>query len=292
MNSSLLQLGEVSEPLLLFGGPYSNLQATQAMRCKANELNIPPQRTICTGDVVAYCGSPNETIAELRQWGCHVLLGNCEESLGQQASDCHCGFSEGTACSLLSVQWYQYASAKLTKEERAWMLGLPRLIKFQIGQLKAAVVHGAATGINRFIFASLAASELFPEFAKVDADLVIAGHSGIPFTRQFRTASDQVKIWHNAGVIGMPANDGQATVWYSLIVPQKKPLFPTIRHVPLSYASEAAQAAMYKAGLANGYAEALSSGLWPSMDVLPESERKQRGRPLVAAALISEIERL
>ena len=86
-------LGALEGPLLLFGGPYSNLQATRALRAEAERLGIPPARVICTGDVVAYCGDPAATVDEIRDWGCHVVLGNCEESLGRDGEDCGCGFT-------------------------------------------------------------------------------------------------------------------------------------------------------------------------------------------------------
>ena len=41
---------DMSKPLLVFGGPYSNLEATQAMRQRAEALSIPPGNVICTGD--------------------------------------------------------------------------------------------------------------------------------------------------------------------------------------------------------------------------------------------------
>lgn len=284
MKDEILDLGNIDKPLLVFGGPYSNLQATQAMRREALALGIPPERTICTGDVVAYCASPHETIAELRDWGCYVLLGNCEESLGQEADDCGCGFTEGSACSLLSVQWYQYANNRVTQTDRLWMSSLPRIIQFRLGSVKAVVVHGAASSINRFIFSSTQAAELLAEFAESKADMIIAGHSGIPFTRLIKDEFGQNKLWHNAGVIGMPANDGRPEVWYSIIDPQPGGVLPGTEHRSLSYPAAAAQQEMRRAGLVNGYADALTSGLWPGMDVLPEYERVQRGKPLVLAA--------
>ena len=33
------------------------------------------------------------------------------------------------------------------------------------------------------------------------------------------------------------------------------------------------------------YAETLSSGLWPNMSVMPEAERRLRGRPLAAGTV-------
>ncbi|MCD6580335.1 MAG: metallophosphoesterase [Desulfuromusa sp.] len=96
-----LDLGCLTGPMLVFGGPYSNLAATQAMWQQAEELAIPPERVICTGDLIAYCSEPQETLQLVRDWGIAVVQGNCEESLGKDAADCGCGFDEGTTCSLL-----------------------------------------------------------------------------------------------------------------------------------------------------------------------------------------------
>ena len=45
-------------------------------------------------------------------------------------------------------------------------------------------------------------------------------------------------------------------------------------------ADATAAAQMSAKGLKTGYADCLVSGLWPSLDVLPEEERAARGRPL------------
>lgn len=77
----IIDLGQLHEPILVFGGPYGNLQATLAMREKADELGIPASRVLCNGDTVAYCAQPEETVSLLQQWGPRVMQGNCEESL-------------------------------------------------------------------------------------------------------------------------------------------------------------------------------------------------------------------
>ena len=51
----------------MFGGPYSNVRAVTALRARAAELGIQASRTICTGDVVAYCAEPEETVALIRE---------------------------------------------------------------------------------------------------------------------------------------------------------------------------------------------------------------------------------
>src|SRR5262249_49677416 len=66
-------LGVLDGPVLVFGGPYSNLEAAQAIRAEAARLGIPRERTICTGDIVAYCADPGATVALIRDWGIPVV---------------------------------------------------------------------------------------------------------------------------------------------------------------------------------------------------------------------------
>jgi hypothetical protein len=106
-------------PVLVFGGPYSNLRALAALRERADELGIPASHCICTGDVVAYCAEPEETTAAIRGWGCHVIAGNCEEQLAEAAEDFACGFEAGTECDLLAKGWYPFANARMSPESRA-----------------------------------------------------------------------------------------------------------------------------------------------------------------------------
>ena len=144
----------VQAPLLVFGGPYSNLRAVTALRTRADELGIPASHCICTGDVVAYCAEPEETIAAIRNWGCHVVAGNCEEQLALAAADCACGFEAGSECDRLAKGWYPYANARISAESRAWMAGLPKTLVLDLGGWKLRVIHGGVGLINRFVFAS------------------------------------------------------------------------------------------------------------------------------------------
>ena len=49
-----LDIGEFDAPILVFGGPYSNLEATEALMAAPECRNIPADHMLCTGDVVAY----------------------------------------------------------------------------------------------------------------------------------------------------------------------------------------------------------------------------------------------
>lgn len=273
---SLRDLGHLQDKLLIFGGPYSNLQATQAIREVAETLEIPADHCICTGDIVAYCAQPNETVALLKDWGVHCLLGNCEESLAENKNDCGCGFAEGTACDVLSAQWFEYSKRQLHQSHKEWFAALPRTIRFNYAGYKIEVVHGSVSSINRFIFASTAEQVFAEEFALSTADIILAGHSGIPFTKKVGR-----RYWHNAGVIGMPANDATPNTWYSVISINENAMLQ-IQQCALQYNYQQAYAAMHQANLTNSYAQALQSGIWPSNQILPPSEQAQQGIALQA----------
>jgi len=267
-----MNLGERDGRILVFGGPYSNLAACQAMREQAELLGIPANRTICTGDLVAYCAEAVETIDFIRDWGIPVVMGNCEESLADESDDCGCGFDEGSACSILSVTWYQYANALIRLDQRRWMADLPRAIDFHLSGFDFKVIHAAVNSINQFVFASHSIDEKRRQIESTGADVIIGGHSGIPFGQKI----DRL-FWLNAGVIGMPANNGSTDVWYMLLEPTEQG-FKASWH-ELGYDHLQSQDSTAKAGMVE-YAQALDDGLWPSMDVLPEVERQQQGKPL------------
>lgn len=274
-----IDLGHLDGPVLLFGGPYSNLAASRVMRMRADALGIPAERTLCTGDVVAYCAEPEETVALIRDWGISVVQGNCEESLGLGAQDCGCGFDEGTTCSLLSDDWYRFSDQRISGEDRAWMRELPRSVRFRLNGKSILAVHGGVARINRFIFPSTAVDIKQAELDLAGTDILVGGHSGIPSGTRI-----EARAWLNTGAIGLPANDGTPDGWYLLLSPEDDHLRCSWQR--LHYPADESVLAMQSAGLVNGYAEALRSGLWPSMDVLPTAEREIAGQPLVINDLI------
>jgi hypothetical protein len=98
----------------------------------------------------------------------------------------------------------------------------------------------------------------------------MGGHCGLRFTQAI-----DGKLWHNAGAIGMPSNDGTPRVWFSLLRAEADGI--VIEHRPLDYDYAAAAAKIRGVRLPEEYAASLETGLWPTCDVLPLKEVHERG---------------
>ena len=259
------------DKVLVFGGSHGNLQATRRLLEEAAKLRVAPNHIICSGDAVAYCAAPQASVDLLREARVFAIMGNREESLA--AEDCDCGFDERSLCGLLSRQWYDYCRKRLDRAAKDWMAGLPRQALLEIGGRRLLLVQGAPGAVSRFVFASTPWSEKAAAIAAADVDGIIGGHAGLPFAP---LAED--RLWLNSGALGMPANDGTPRGWFALLEAAPKGLTITLQ--ALAYDHEAAAAEMAKRGLRTGYADCLTTGLWPSLDVLPREERSASGQAL------------
>jgi predicted phosphodiesterase len=280
MTQTTKDLGAVKGPILVFGGPYGNLAATRALRTRAEHSGFSPAQIICNGDLVAYCGEPRETIDLVRDWGIHVVQGNCEESLAELAPDCGCGFDPDSHCAALSQRWYQLCVENTSVDQRQWMGKLPGVIEFTLKGIRFRLVHGSPASINEFVFPSTAAEHKQAMLDDNDADIIVGGHSGIPFGEALQSG-----YWINTGVIGLPANDSTPDGWYLTLEPAENGIL--CRWHRLEYDSFAIRRKTEAAGM-GAYARTLETGLWPSLDILPEAERRQTGVPLEPADVLIE----
>lgn len=263
-----VDLGVLDVPLILFGGPYSNVHALDALLAVTKGRGIAPEHMISTGDVVAYCADGAACMSRLRVHGVQVVAGNCEKQLAADADDCGCGFGAGSACDLLSAGWYAHARRRIDAHDRTYLAGLSDGIVFRHHGKRFAVIHGGVTDLSRFLWPVSYERSFKAEIAAITdmigpVDGVIAGHCGMAFRREI----DGVE-WINAGTIGMPENDGLTDTRFLSLTGGT----PRIEH--LAYDHLAASRAMLDAGLTQGYDRALLAGFWPSEDVLPASLRR------------------
>ncbi|MFY0691547.1 MAG: metallophosphoesterase family protein [Paracoccaceae bacterium] len=260
-------LGELTGDVLLFGGPCSNLQASEALFAEARARGIDRANRICTGDIMAYCADPAATFALVHAHTGAIVAGNCERQLGAGAQACGCGFDEGSVCDLASRGWYAHAAAQ-SGDWRAAMQAFADMVVFSHEGLRYAVIHGGLSDIAKFIWPATEARVFAEEIAAIEeiagpVDAVIAGHCGMAFERHI-----DGRTWINAGVIGMPPHDGRPETRFVVLGPDGA------RIERLAYDHETAAARMVAEGLEQGYERTLVTGIWPNEDILPRQMRR------------------
>ncbi|NOQ72408.1 MAG: metallophosphoesterase [Crocinitomix sp.] len=269
-------MSALESKLFLFGGCYSNLQATQGIKEIADKLGFTPDQIICTGDIVGYCAQPEETVQLIKNWGIKAIAGNVEVQLRTGEIDCGCNFDEGSRCDTFSRQWFPYAQQRLSPASLDWMQALPNSLQFTLNDKRYHVLHGGTDDISEFIFESTPVNRKLEIFEETGADNIIAGHCGIPFHHVMVDKNGNEKNWINPGVIGMPANDGTARVWYGIL--------DTVSDVYLQhsfdYEHKKASDLMVENHLPKEYANTLITGIWDNCEILPTRETLLQGRAI------------
>ncbi|MEM6877623.1 MAG: arsenosugar biosynthesis-associated peroxidase-like protein [Bacteroidota bacterium] len=301
MSNHTQNIGHLSGPLLIFGGVYSNLHALEALKKKAKELSIPPENIICTGDIAGYCAFPDECIKTIRDWGIHAIVGNVEENIRDGLEECGCGFDDNSRCDLFSRMWYPYAQKNTSEESVAYLKELPSQITFVFGNVedrtsagggiprmptspslsgaeglrgrKLRIVHGGLHHTSQFVWRSTPWSVKEEQFQESGADVIIGGHCGLPFAERSPRGHE---LWLNAGVIGMPANDGTTDVWFLTLDEEEGEL--TYQFHRLAYDHVAARAAMLERPLPKSYALTLKTGIWDNTEIMPPAEASWEGQ--------------
>ena len=273
MEKIIKDLGTLNGKIMVFGGVYSNLQALEAIKELAFADGISSKNIICTGDIVAYCAQPKECITLIKDWGIHCIAGNVELNLVNDIDHCSCNFEDGSRCDTFSRQWYPYLKSQVNQDDIDWLATIPEFLSFAYADKKMAVVHGSYFDTSEFIFKSTEWEKKQANFDALNADIILAGHCGLPFSQ---TKND--KLWLNAGVIGMPANDGTPKVWYA-ILDDSNGFNYEIK--ALRYDFEKAAELMDDKPLPKTYQQTLRTGIWDNCEILPETETKLQGIPLV-----------
>lgn len=264
-------IGTKSGRILLFGGVYSNLQSLNKLMQIAEAEAIPPKNIICTGDIVGYCAQPEECIQEIKGWGIHSILGNVEIQLRDGEEDCGCNFDDGSRCDLFSRQWYPFAKANVSISSLDYLQSMPDHIRFKYAGKQCLVVHGHFHETAGYIFKSTSWEAKQKQFEDASAEIILGGHCGLPFND---TKGNY--LWLNAGVIGMPANDGTTRVWYMILDDKNGRL--DFKHFSYEYDFVKANHLMKENHLPSQYAETLRTGLWDNCEILPDPETAQQGK--------------
>lgn len=259
----------MSPRLAVFGGVYSNHLALAEVIADIGRRGVG--QAWCLGDLGGFGPHPDRSVALLRDSGIPTIQGNYDDSIGHGRADCACGYTDPRD-NAFAQRSYDYTSERTAADHKRWMRDLPGQQRMTLAGRRVLLCHGSPRRVNEFLWDS-ACSDAFLDWlcASFEADLMVCGHTGLPWHRPLPSGRAVV----NVGAIGRPANDGCTEVRYAEITLDEtvRVEFPCVR-----FDAEALAVEMEAERLPSEFVETIRTGWWTTcLENLPAKER-MRGR--------------
>ena len=253
------------DTIALAGGPYSNFASVSAFLDATASI---PHR-FCLGDVGGFGPLPDRTLELIRAAGLHCVQGNYDHSIGYGETDCGCGYIDPIDRHYAQLS-YDYTYARTADHHKAWLRELPPEIVVNWRGRRLLLCHGSPDLVNEFVWESETDDASIREWLRArGVDGICATHSGLPWIRDVGDG-----FWFNVGVLGRPAHEDSARVFYGLIHFPRDAAMPSPQLVPLHYDATPVAAAMRAEGLPDVFVESLLGGHWTTCcNILPDVER-------------------
>tara|TARA_Y100001972_G_scaffold126580_1_gene180726 strand:- start:18990 stop:19715 length:726 start_codon:yes stop_codon:yes gene_type:complete len=190
--------------IAFFSDIHANLPALKAIFQDIEK--IKPDALYCLGDLVGYNVWANEVVEEIRRRHIPTIMGNHDESL------------------LLPVSTNDKPNRRITRdivtpENRDYLISLPRHLTLSFGladhAFKMLLVHGSPKSINDYLVEDYPEDEIQGWMRSHQADVILCGHTHIPYHRVLSGASGYKHVI-NIGSVGKP-KDGDPRICYVLI---------------------------------------------------------------------------
>jgi len=186
---------------------HANAAALAATLSEAKKEGA--ERLVLLGDYVGYFFEPARTLEMLLSWPCDAIRGNHDRALLQGAADpaALCRYRRHYGPSL------DVALEELPGEVMHWLESLPETLTIQLGGHRAMLCHGSPQDPDEYVYWNSGAERL-QRLSKVEADIVLMGHTHHPFVRPG-------KPWLlNPGSVGQARDVGGFASWCLVDVDQ------------------------------------------------------------------------
>jgi putative phosphoesterase len=194
--------------IAIFSDVHGNLPALKTVLSDIKSRGV--DRVYCLGDLVGYAPFPNEVIEIVRREEIPTIMGNYDDGVGFDRDECGCAYTKPEEKRLgeLSLLW---TKAHVTPENKAFLRGLHKEIRFEAEGKRFLLVHGSPRKINEYLYEDRPESSFKRLAESVQADVLVYGHTHRPYSKEI----DGV-IFINDGSAGKP-KDGDARACYALI---------------------------------------------------------------------------
>src|SRR5665648_233993 len=210
-------------------------------------------RLFSLGDLVGYGPDPNGVIEIVRSREIPSLAVNYDDGVGFERGGCGCYYADAEARRIGDAS-YAFTVRAGTGENKAWLRGLPRERRLELGGHRPHLVHGSPRRINEYLAADRDERTYRRLAREEQADLLVFGHTHVPWDRCF----DKVHFV-NVGSAGRP-KDGDTRAMYALIELAEAPAGPRIEFIRVPYDFETTARAVLAAGLPPELAQSFREG--------------------------------
>jgi putative phosphoesterase len=184
---------------LILSDIHSNLPAFKAVLEDAG----PVDYIFSAGDIVGYGPWPNECIDLSKELGFNSVAGNHDDA-------CATGI-------IMNFNPYAEEAVRITRrllraENFEYLARLPRSLKWNLGVHRLTIFHGSPRDpLDEYIFPYTADSVLEAFLQQTSSEILILGHTHIPFFRRFGE-----RLIINPGSVGQP-RDSDSRASYMIL---------------------------------------------------------------------------
>lgn len=226
---------------LIISDIHANTPALEAVLEDAGEVDM----MLHAGDIVDYNPYPREALEVVERLNILSVMGNHDRDVALGTAY---GYNPYAA---MSLAW---TSRVLSDGEKRYLLNLPERIYVNVGRVKVFLCHGSPREpVDEYVFPNHPAEELRAWLKETGAELIVLGHTHIPFIRRFKEG-----VVLNPGSVGQ-SRDGDPRASYAILEVEGGKTSVKIRRVPYDVSRVAED--IVKAGLPMFLAERLFYGL-------------------------------
>lgn len=214
---------------------HGNLPALEKALADIEAQRI--QSVFCLGDMIGYGPWPNEVISLLQSRNIPCIKGCWEDAVLSLKEDCGCSFDSPEE-KALGEKAFAWTQRELNGKSHAFLKTLPKHFEGSFGAGRILLVHGSPKSPYEYLQESTHDLVLIERAASVTCDLLVCGHTHIPFIKDVEgslvvsTSQDvggirvpirkelilNSKRIINAGSVGEPRQGGPELSWISLDV--------------------------------------------------------------------------
>ena len=230
----------------VFGDIHGNIEALKAAYTAAQAAGA--EKIYHLGDLGGYSPFVNEVVDFLVEHNIEGVQGNYDETVANNREHCGCK-AEDPVQEEMANKSFAWTKAHVTENTKEFLGKLPVEITFTDQGRKVALFHATPRKNNLYWFEDRP-NKFFQEMAgKVDADILIYGHTHKPYRKEF-----EGKVFINAGSVGKP-KDGDPRACVALIDITADTVNVEFLRVP--YDVEKAAKAIVTSGLPEYFSEKL-----------------------------------